>query len=117
MFPSKLCDAQGGSDFLLNFFGESQQVIQAGGYPRQRFLSTSPLRPTHGLSQFWDALSTHSHYRFAAATGVGWTPMEGPDTPSPRSMTDCSGSIQKAQMAAPINSRPAETPKGATQDP
>src|SRR5580700_7723622 len=56
-------------------------------------------------------------YRFAVATGVCRAPMEGPVIPSPLSMTDCSGSIQKAQMAAPMNSRPAETPNGATQDP
>jgi len=117
MFPPKLRDAQGGSDFLLNFFGEGQQINQTGGYPIQRFLSASPLRPTHGLSQFWDTLSTLSPYRFTVAMGEVRTPTEGPDIPSPLSMTDCSGSIQNAQMAAPTNSRPADTPNGATQEP
>src|ERR1700693_1636897 len=58
-----------------------------------------------------------SRYRFTEATGVGRTPTEGPFIPSPLSMTDRSGSIQKAQMAAPMNSRPADTPNGATQEP
>src|SRR5271169_6687268 len=44
-------------------------------------------------------------------------PTEGPVIPSPLSMTDCSGSIQKAQIVAPMNSSPADTPNGATQDP
>jgi hypothetical protein len=56
-------------------------------------------------------------YRFTVATGVGRTPTEGPVIPSPLSITDCSGSIQNAQIAAPINSRPADTPNGATQEP
>src|ERR1700674_3290673 len=56
-------------------------------------------------------------YRFPRVAGVGRVPTAVPIVPSPLSVTDCSGSIQNAQMAAPIKSRPADTPNGATHDP
>src|SRR5882672_8343174 len=84
----------------------------------------------HELSHFWDMPSILSSwqlqecagndsrpYRFPETAGVGSTAMAGPFVPSPLSMTDCSGSIQNAQMAAPTKSSPADTTKGATQDP
>src|SRR5258708_23536216 len=58
-----------------------------------------------------------SLYRSAKGAGVGTCPTAGPIVPLHLSMTDCSGSIQNAQMPAPTNSRDADTTNGATQDP
>src|SRR5258706_2017959 len=56
-------------------------------------------------------------YRFPKTAGAGTVLTTGPAVPSPLSITDCSGSIQNAQIAAPMKSRPADTTNGATQDP
>src|SRR5258708_19604866 len=56
-------------------------------------------------------------YRSPKAAGVGTRQRAGRIVALALSMTDCSGSIQNAQMAAPTNSRDADTTNGATQDP
>jgi len=136
MLAAKLRDAQDSTDFVFHCFGEGEQVVQASPDPEQWLLTACPFCSTHELSQIWDIPSIcfpdHSNlmpekrghvattilpYRFTEATGVVRTPTGGPVIPSPLSITDCSGSIQKAQMAAPMNSRPAETPNGATHEP
>src|SRR6266404_8517682 len=58
-----------------------------------------------------------SDHRFPRAAGAGTVFTTGPAVPSPLSITDCSGSIQNAQIAAPTKSSPADTTNGATQDP
>src|ERR1700674_4479971 len=56
-------------------------------------------------------------YRFPKDAGAGTVLTTGPAVPVPLSITDCSGSIQNAQIAAPTKSRPADTTNGATHDP
>src|ERR1700730_17316296 len=65
----------------------------------------------------WMSTDRVVFYRFPKTAGAGTVLTTGPAVPSPLSITDCSGSIQNAQIAAPTNSSPAETTNGATQDP
>src|ERR1700693_5153683 len=49
VFPTKLCNAEGGSNFIDNRFGESQQVFLARCGPEQRLLAGYPLRSRHRI--------------------------------------------------------------------
>ena len=126
VLPAKLRNAECASDFILHTLREGSkssklEAIQNSGFsPRARFFLLIYYPNIGILSQidFRSGLSAHCSYqRFTDAAGVGRMPIAGPAVPASLSMTDCSGSIQKAQMAAPMKSSPADTETGATHEP